>query len=149
MQDQLTIKRDRCPYCHDEIVPGDSNFPCLACLAWHHGECLKEHGSCVTCGHKTEGKTLEPTTRPAWVNHGCGVESIIPSAYCDEKPVTRGIVLVDPPEGVKITPLDEVELRAVEKAGAVIGYTAVIYGGMFVIGVALGIVFSMLHKVLL
>lgn len=54
---KLKVNRPRCPYCHDDIVPGDDNRACHGCLTWHHSECWG-HGGCVTCG--AEPPTAEP-----------------------------------------------------------------------------------------
>lgn len=47
---KLKIKRQRCPFCHDDIVPGGQNQACHECLTWHHSECWASHGKCVGCG---------------------------------------------------------------------------------------------------
>lgn len=42
----------RCPYCHSDIVPRDSEWvACWGCLARHHPDCWDETGKCSTCGH--------------------------------------------------------------------------------------------------
>ena len=47
----IKIPKPRCPYCHTDILPGDtSNYACYECLTWHHDDCFENHGSCVTCG---------------------------------------------------------------------------------------------------
>jgi len=51
---KTTIKRQRCPFCHDDIVPGGENQACHECLTWHHSECWASHGKCVSCGNEGE-----------------------------------------------------------------------------------------------
>ena len=50
VRENLKVNHGRCPYCHDEIVPGEVNRPCVECLTWHHSECWDAHGQCVGCG---------------------------------------------------------------------------------------------------
>ena len=65
----VKISRPRCPYCHDEIMPGGDNRACRECLSWHHEDCWDTHGSCVGCGN-------------TWVYHGNGMSSApAPVAY--------------------------------------------------------------------
>lgn len=48
---KIKVERPRCPYCHDDIVPGEKNRACYSCLAWHHTECWDSNGNkCVGCG---------------------------------------------------------------------------------------------------
>lgn len=70
---QTKIKRDRCPYCHDDIMPGGDNYACHACLAWHHMGCWKEHGACIGCGNAeikdyTSGSVGTPMPEPTPVD---------------------------------------------------------------------------------
>lgn len=49
-------RRDRCPFCRDEIVPGDARLACNDCTAWHHQACWREGGSkCSSCGNSSTG----------------------------------------------------------------------------------------------
>jgi hypothetical protein len=65
----IHIERPRCPYCHEEIVPGaGENRGCGVCLAWHHGRCWTEHGRCAACDHDhvsgpAEMSPSQPTSR--------------------------------------------------------------------------------------
>ena len=69
-RERTLIKRDRCPYCHDDIVPGGDNYACHECLAWHHTGCWKEYGACVGCGNTwvkdaTSGMMSSPMPKEA------------------------------------------------------------------------------------
>lgn len=46
----MTISLQRCPYCHDPLRPEAAKAGCHRCLAWHHAECLADHGRCAACG---------------------------------------------------------------------------------------------------
>lgn len=45
------VKQDkqRCPYCHGDILPTEETTGCVQCSAWFHEECWLEHGGCTNC----------------------------------------------------------------------------------------------------
>lgn len=46
----LKVTQPRCPFCHDEILPGSLQEACKACRAWHHEACWREGRSrCSAC----------------------------------------------------------------------------------------------------
>lgn len=48
---RANVRGDRCPYCHEDIVPSDpAKQACSSCMAWHHVACMEEHGACAACG---------------------------------------------------------------------------------------------------
>lgn len=47
----------RCAFCHDQVQLLDRSV-CAICLAMHHLECWREHGSCAAC-RATKVLTLE------------------------------------------------------------------------------------------
>lgn len=47
---QVQVSRSRCPYCHDDLVPGEEPVACVQCHALHHLPCLEEAGgTCAAC----------------------------------------------------------------------------------------------------
>jgi hypothetical protein len=63
----VSVKRPRCPYCHDEVDVVAEKVACDACMSWHHAACWREHGSCSSCGHArtSEGALVETESRTA------------------------------------------------------------------------------------
>lgn len=50
-QPTISIKKSRCPYCHDEVEKGVRPEICPGCHALHHKECWDEHNhKCSSCG---------------------------------------------------------------------------------------------------
>jgi hypothetical protein len=49
-QPRIDVQHPRCPYCKDELHPGQKKAACEDCMAWHHLECWEAHGGCATCG---------------------------------------------------------------------------------------------------
>lgn len=45
---QIASHAVRCAFCHTGVEIGDRAI-CATCLAMHHLECWREHGSCATC----------------------------------------------------------------------------------------------------
>lgn len=65
VHEKLRVERARCPWCHDDIVPGGKNRACSECLTWHHTECWESHGKCVGCGNEWVSEGGGSYTRPA------------------------------------------------------------------------------------
>jgi len=51
----FNLKHPRCPYCREEVTPGEGRG-CAECMGWAHSECWLEHGKCPACG--AEGESL-------------------------------------------------------------------------------------------
>lgn len=46
----IKVTQLRCPYCHDDMTPGDShNYACYNCFTWQHGACIDDMGECAIC----------------------------------------------------------------------------------------------------
>ena len=54
----VDVKRPRCPYCHQDVVPGEGRG-CASCMGWAHEECWEFHGGCPACGAE---RTAPPTS---------------------------------------------------------------------------------------
>lgn len=73
----VQVQRDRCPYCHDPVAPSQEKLSCDGCMAWHHEECWREHGSCSACGTErfsgshTQAKPERVEGRPRCAWEGC------------------------------------------------------------------------------
>lgn len=48
-EDEVRVEHVRCPYCHEHVRPQDVKVGCEGCMAWHHRDCLAEHGRCAAC----------------------------------------------------------------------------------------------------
>lgn len=47
---QVKLSHNRCPYCHDDVRPGEEKQGCDHCMAWFHKECWTELGErCPAC----------------------------------------------------------------------------------------------------
>lgn len=75
---KTTVKRPRCPYCHEDVRPGSgAHKGCPGCMAWHHATCWIEHGGCSACGQRAapavsvRGARVEP--RPPLLEIGVAV----------------------------------------------------------------------------
>ena len=55
----VNVQRPRCPYCHEDVVPGEGRG-CAECMGWTHDECWEDHGKCPACG---AAESLPPGTR--------------------------------------------------------------------------------------
>lgn len=54
----------RCPYCHEDVAPGDPGWAaCASCQARHHRACVAESPRCASCGEQ-RFLALTPLTRP-------------------------------------------------------------------------------------
>ncbi len=61
----VDVQRPRCPYCHDEVIPGEGRG-CADCMGWTHDECWVEHGSCPACGAASSlSANPAPVQKPA------------------------------------------------------------------------------------
>lgn len=45
---QVSVKSNRCPYCHDDVEP-EGSVVCQDCLTRHHPECWDEGFHCSSC----------------------------------------------------------------------------------------------------
>jgi hypothetical protein len=57
---EVRIERDRCPYCHAPVRPDDEKLACDGCMAWHHAECWRSHGTCAACGVAAPSRPAAP-----------------------------------------------------------------------------------------
>ncbi|MCO5172224.1 MAG: hypothetical protein M9894_38495 [Planctomycetes bacterium] len=62
----------RCPYCREDLAPGDAAVACPGCRVEQHDDCLREGGRCATLG-------CEGVARPAPAPDAC--------ARCGERAV--------------------------------------------------------------
>lgn len=77
----LKVNHPRCPYCHDDIVPGGDNRACHGCLTWHHEECWG-YGGCVSCGGESvKSQATKDSTGIVCVQHT--PEKVSPQAVKD------------------------------------------------------------------
>jgi hypothetical protein len=52
---KLALVVQRCPFCHVPVdLAAQEWVACEGCLARHHASCWHDHGSCSSCGGKTE-----------------------------------------------------------------------------------------------
>lgn len=49
LQRQVTVERERCPFCHESIEPSADKVACNDCMGWHHAACWTEHSGCAAC----------------------------------------------------------------------------------------------------
>ena len=63
-----SIQQPRCPYCHDDVVPGSAQLACNGCRAWQHQSCWDENGHrCSACGAtETGAKGRDPRMARAY-----------------------------------------------------------------------------------
>lgn len=86
---------NKCPYCHEQVLPSQSKLPCDACMAWHHTECWEAHGTCAACGAdapiRLQPTPRRPPRRPSTAHptrrcgrQGCGEPARLGYSLCDE-----------------------------------------------------------------
>ena len=52
-RDDVKIKSNRCPFCHEDIqIEGSDWVACRSCQGRHHQACWEELGGCGSCGEK-------------------------------------------------------------------------------------------------
>jgi len=62
---QAKIQRPRCPFCHEDVSPGDDEKTlCNDCLAVHHEACWSEHGGCSSCGMELPSEPIGSPVLP-------------------------------------------------------------------------------------
>lgn len=47
---KVSLRQQRCPYCHDDLPQAGVRLACPECRAVYHGECVHEGGGCATLG---------------------------------------------------------------------------------------------------
>lgn len=65
---QAKVQGPRCPFCHEDISPGEeAKTLCNDCMAVHHEACWEEHGGCSSCsfGSSREAPQRQPTLAQA------------------------------------------------------------------------------------
>lgn len=62
----VRVKLRRCPYCHDELQPGETWHTCNACRTAHHDECWRVHPGCAV--HGCSGEPRATATGPGQTN---------------------------------------------------------------------------------
>lgn len=85
------IKQDkqRCPYCHGDILPTEETTGCVKCSAWFHEECWREHGGCTNCPPVLASGA---PARPAPILRG-----LLVNRRTRSEPETSGIVAIGTP----------------------------------------------------
>jgi hypothetical protein len=62
---EVALEHPHCPYCHEEVRPGESaKQSCEDCMTWHHLECWTQSGGCSACGQRNAG-VVEGVPHPA------------------------------------------------------------------------------------